>query len=102
MTHLKIQEKPLPCNHPSLATVYNIFGIEKSLPSNRLYFVTTKTNVSLTYQLVNDDSIALLLYDKTFDMQLKFYPFDHLQIAVIQNNIDQVSRLRRNYFGALL
>ncbi|CAF4068851.1 unnamed protein product [Adineta steineri] len=120
---LKIKEKTLSSNHPSLAisngnigTVYEnmkeystalsyyekALAIQKkTLPSNHPSMGTTYNNIGGVYDSMGEYSKALSFYDKALEIQQKILPSNHPDLAGLYNNIGLVYSKMGEYSKAL-
>ncbi|CAF0951520.1 unnamed protein product [Adineta steineri] len=78
---LKIQQKSLPSNHPSLAISY--------------------TNIGVVYKSMEEYSKALLFYEKALEIRQKTLSSNHLELAVLYSNIGGVYNSMKEYLKAL-
>jgi tetratricopeptide (TPR) repeat protein len=120
---LKIEQKTLPANHPSLATSYNNIGWvhykmgehsealsylekaleikQKTLPANHPSLASSYNNIGSVYQDMGDYSKALSSYEKAFEISQKTLPANHPDLASSYNNIGGVYDNMGEYSKAL-
>ncbi len=100
---LKIKQKTLPENHPSLATSYGNIGLaydnmgeyskalsyyekaleilQKTLPANHPNLATSYNNIGLVYDNMGEYSKALSYYEKALEIRQKTLPANHPLLA---------------------
>ncbi len=120
---LKILQKTLPANHPSLATSYNNIGAvyvnmgeyskalsyyekdleisQKTLPANHPDLATSYNNIGGLYKKMGEYSKALSSHEKALEIRQKTLPANHPDLATSYNNIGQVYENMGEYSKAL-
>jgi tetratricopeptide (TPR) repeat protein len=120
---LKILQKTLPANHPSLAGPYNNIGevydamggyskalsyyekaleiSQKTLPANHPYLAGFYNNIGEVYRNMEEYSKARSYYEKALEIFEKVLPANHPYLATSYNNIGIVYGSMGEYSKAL-
>jgi tetratricopeptide (TPR) repeat protein len=120
---LKIREKTLPVNHPSLAISYGNIGLvyhnmgeyskalsyyekaleikQKTLPANHPDFAQSYNSIGEVYRNMGEYSKALSYYEKALEIRQKTLPGNHPDLATSYNNIGSVYNNMGEYSKAL-
>jgi tetratricopeptide (TPR) repeat protein len=121
---LESDQKSLPSDHLSLATIFNNIATvhqrignyslslsyyekaldikQKALPPEHLSLATHYNNIGEVYSSMGEYSKALSFYEQTLEIQQKSLPRNHPSFAITYNNIGLVHRSIGNYSIALL